>query len=90
MKREKPVSYFEAAPVLRKIDYLLAGEGYSPIAEAKQPKQAFTHPVWARLYTHKDGGGVSLAFTDDDLRAAPTEIGLMVQARLAKARRDTV
>ncbi len=87
MKAPRPITSLEAEAALKRIDYLVGGEGYAPLK--KQPPSHVGDDVWRRMYEHKDGGGVSLAFTGSELQSPATEFGLMVQARLTTAKRNT-
>jgi hypothetical protein len=71
----------DRAANLRRIDSAVAEVGYT--LRKKQPPP--TMHVMIRRYKNDYGHNISLAFTEDDLLLPATEIGLMVQARIARA-----
>jgi hypothetical protein len=82
-KRQK---FSDAASNIRRIDSAVAEVGYMPMK--KQPKPTLS--VTIRHYQNDHGDKLSLAFTESDLLLPPTEIGLMVQARVARAKSNRI
>ena len=80
--RDRPI-----ASAQRRADNAVAETGYLPLKQGQWLRRDFG---WLRRYRNADGHNIQLALSDDELLSPPSEFGLMLQARVAQARRNTV
>ncbi len=75
------------ASAQRRADYAIMETGYVPLNGTRWLRRDFG---WLRHYRNDDGHNIQLAFSDDELLLPPSEFGLMLKARVARAQRNTV
>lgn len=78
--RDSPI-----ASARRRADNAVAETGYSPLKGDQWLRRDFG---WLRRYRNAVGHSIQLALSDDELLSPPSEFGLMLKARVARAKRN--
>lgn len=82
MKRKNPIPSAQ-----RRADYAIAETGYVPLSGTQWVRRDFG---WLRHYRNSDGHNIQLALSDDELLLPPSEFGLMLLSRVARAKRNAI